>query len=751
MTGPPEHVGSLTDAAPPGVSGLTERQGSQLEQPIRGQMEHWFGADFSRVRVHTDMAAERSAEALRAAAYTIGQDIVFGAGKYAPESAAGARLLTHELTHIVQQASASPPHALDDGARALPQDQVEREADAVASSVADPTTIGGRLGRSDIARQALDQYETKGIEITGGEIAKLVGESYWENKVGGAYKLLYGEGVAARFKADAEERDAVLSVLWSVRPAKLTTGAVNWVEIPPRPGRPSSALIYEFTFTPKSKPAEKDAVEVNFKNEGKAAAVIPAGPAPAGYKPSYLSMDSENFPESRDEYWKQHPQEQAQLYHWIESLPDGGVDQIVTTEETTTARKKIITHTSAYHVKGAKKGGKLLPGFSADYLGAAPTVREPAAGYAEKDRADLLLETAQSGAESKKAKLGKVNGLDKLPSGERLSVKYAIWQYFEGGTRNAEVDVVLPIEDTGRTVLYTLRFRASNDVDIERVGEKGTGTGQLDPTNLDIHSVRDYTANSKDPPTLLSWLKRRYKAVSPTGKTVEAICNNFNAKLRAQAGKAEWFKDNYGIHVLPASDGATRLETEHDVPPDLAADVTNFTPAELKVVEITLETFSDDLLALVSGTRMVRKGMGIRFDEKARTFAEEETAAGLTLQKDGTRTIVIFDRAAQGDLALFVGGREGVRPPSTMTVAHEFGHVIEESSGIKKAFYERFGTKAKPPTWYAARHSKTELFTEMFALYQTDPQWLKTNRPDVFNWLETLSTTGKPPHPSTSR
>ncbi len=714
-------------------------------------MEHWFGADFSRVRVHTDMAAERSAEALRAAAYTIGQDIVFGAGKYAPESAAGARLLTHELTHIVQQASANPPHALDDRARALPQDQVEREADAVASSVADPTTIRGRLGRSDIARQALDQYETKGIEITGGEIAKLVGESYWENKVGGAYKLLYGEGAAARFKADAEERDAVLSVLWSVRPAKLTTGAVNQVEIPPRPGRPSSALIYEFTFTPKSKPTEKDAVEVNFKNEGKAAAVIPVGPAPAGYKPSYLSMDSENFPEGRDEYWKQHPQEQAQLYRWIESLPDGAVDQIVTTEETTTARKKTTTHTSAYHVKGAKKGGKLLPGFSADYLGAAPTVREPAAGYAEKDRADLLLETAQSAAESKKAKLGEVNGLDKLPPDERLSVKYAIWQYFQGGIRNAEVDVVLPIEDTGRTVLYTLRFRVSNDVDIERVGEKGTGTGQLDPTNLDIHSVRGYTANSKDPPTLLGWLKRRYKAVSPTGKTVEAICNNFNTTLRAQADKAEWFKDNYEIHVLPASDGATRLETEHDVPPDLAADVTNFTPAELKVVEITLEAFSDDLLALVSGIRMVRKGMGIRFDEKARTFVEEKTEAGLTLQTDGTRTIVIFDRATQGDLALFVGGREGVRSHSTMTVAHEFGHVIEESSGIKKAFYERFGTKAKPPTWYAARHPKTELFTEMFALYQTDPQWLKTNRPDVFNWLETLSTTGKPPHPSTTR
>jgi len=47
-------------------------------------MERWFGADFSRVRVHIDTDAQRSAEAMQAAAYTVGHDIVFGAGKYTP-------------------------------------------------------------------------------------------------------------------------------------------------------------------------------------------------------------------------------------------------------------------------------------------------------------------------------------------------------------------------------------------------------------------------------------------------------------------------------------------------------------------------------------------------------------------------------------------------------------------------------------------------------------------------------------------
>ncbi len=62
-----------------------------------------MGQDFSGVRVHTGEKAQRSAQALNANAYTVGGDIVFGAGQYAPETASGKRLLAHELTHVVQQ------------------------------------------------------------------------------------------------------------------------------------------------------------------------------------------------------------------------------------------------------------------------------------------------------------------------------------------------------------------------------------------------------------------------------------------------------------------------------------------------------------------------------------------------------------------------------------------------------------------------------------------------------------------------
>jgi hypothetical protein len=66
-------------------------------------MEPRFGHDFSGVRVHTDAQAAESARAVNALAYTVGRDVVFGAGQFAPQSPAGRRLMAHELTHVVQQ------------------------------------------------------------------------------------------------------------------------------------------------------------------------------------------------------------------------------------------------------------------------------------------------------------------------------------------------------------------------------------------------------------------------------------------------------------------------------------------------------------------------------------------------------------------------------------------------------------------------------------------------------------------------
>jgi hypothetical protein len=77
-----------------------------LDPGTRAFFEPRFGHDFSAVRVHADAAAERSTRDVSALAYTVGNDIVFGAGHFAPGTHEGRRLIAHELTHVVQQSRA---------------------------------------------------------------------------------------------------------------------------------------------------------------------------------------------------------------------------------------------------------------------------------------------------------------------------------------------------------------------------------------------------------------------------------------------------------------------------------------------------------------------------------------------------------------------------------------------------------------------------------------------------------------------
>jgi hypothetical protein len=86
--------------------------GQLLAPATRAFMQSRFGHDFGNVRVHTDTKAADSARAVNALAYTVGQDVVFGTGQYAPTTAAGRRLLAHELTHVVQQAGVSCPDSV---------------------------------------------------------------------------------------------------------------------------------------------------------------------------------------------------------------------------------------------------------------------------------------------------------------------------------------------------------------------------------------------------------------------------------------------------------------------------------------------------------------------------------------------------------------------------------------------------------------------------------------------------------------
>ena len=76
--------------------------GQPLDEGVRSTMGARFGADFRGVRVHTGSRAAAAAAAVNARAFTTGQSIVFGEGQYQPDSAAGQRLVAHELAHVLQ-------------------------------------------------------------------------------------------------------------------------------------------------------------------------------------------------------------------------------------------------------------------------------------------------------------------------------------------------------------------------------------------------------------------------------------------------------------------------------------------------------------------------------------------------------------------------------------------------------------------------------------------------------------------------
>jgi hypothetical protein len=90
-----------TQPSPPSTN---EHAGSRpLDHDVRQEMEAHFDADLSHVRVHDGVEAVDRARAQEAAAFTSGDDVYFGAGRFAPHTAAGRHLLAHELAHVLQQ------------------------------------------------------------------------------------------------------------------------------------------------------------------------------------------------------------------------------------------------------------------------------------------------------------------------------------------------------------------------------------------------------------------------------------------------------------------------------------------------------------------------------------------------------------------------------------------------------------------------------------------------------------------------
>ncbi len=141
-------------AAPsPVLDVVGKGRGQPLDPALKEEMDARLGADFSAVRIHTDADAASSAAAVSARAYTVGNEVVFGAESPALDSAEGKRTLAHELTHVVQQRNGPVAGtATGDGISISdPADQFEQAAEANAARVMSGPGVDSQAPTNDAA------------------------------------------------------------------------------------------------------------------------------------------------------------------------------------------------------------------------------------------------------------------------------------------------------------------------------------------------------------------------------------------------------------------------------------------------------------------------------------------------------------------------------------------------------------------------------------------------------------------------
>jgi hypothetical protein len=153
---------ALGQQAPAQVSRALKDPGAPLDGRTRTFFEPRFGRDFSHVRVHTGAAAAQSASAIGAVAYTVGPDVVFAEGRYAPATPSGRRLLAHELAHTLQQSFAlQSPGLFSTADQEIAADQAATSALA-GRPMASPALTGLTIARQPAGAQGPSLEEQGG-------------------------------------------------------------------------------------------------------------------------------------------------------------------------------------------------------------------------------------------------------------------------------------------------------------------------------------------------------------------------------------------------------------------------------------------------------------------------------------------------------------------------------------------------------------------------------------------------------------
>ncbi|NDY73278.1 hypothetical protein DO021_21965 [Desulfobacter hydrogenophilus] len=160
-------------------------RGQSLSPDTQEFFETRFAADFSQVRVHTGLQAENVTQAIHARAFTHGNNIVFGAGEYAPRTNSGKVLLAHELTHVVQQRHRKPagqiqrmPGELQQQIRRIIADEDTAAINSISAELLNATSPGQRAGMVRILTNQL--WVGSGSEAT---IVRLIGHNRQHRQV----------------------------------------------------------------------------------------------------------------------------------------------------------------------------------------------------------------------------------------------------------------------------------------------------------------------------------------------------------------------------------------------------------------------------------------------------------------------------------------------------------------------------------------------------------------------------------------
>jgi len=131
--------------------GASQGGGQALPASVRAYFEPRMGANFGRVRIHTDTKAANLSADMSARAFTVGKDVFFGHREYQPGTSSGRHLLAHELAHVMQQSKAAP--SSDSMIQRRTEDDLRKEADLPS----DRQTPGRLAELETKSRQQADQ------------------------------------------------------------------------------------------------------------------------------------------------------------------------------------------------------------------------------------------------------------------------------------------------------------------------------------------------------------------------------------------------------------------------------------------------------------------------------------------------------------------------------------------------------------------------------------------------------------------